>query len=98
MNLFSKKVQGIYMEIKLLEEKDGKMKFEISDMTFANLLNDKLWELGKSEYSAWKKDHPYISTPNFLIKAKDSKAALVQAAEEISKDAEKIKKNFEKAV
>ena len=86
------------MELKVLEKSKDKVKLEMSDITFVNLINDKLWDSKKSDYSAWKRDHPYIAKPEFMVKAKDPKAALLQAAEDIADDAEKIKSSFQKQV
>ncbi|MBI2583864.1 MAG: hypothetical protein HYW25_04305 [Candidatus Aenigmarchaeota archaeon] len=74
------------MEIKVLEKSENKVRLEIDDRTFVNMLNDKMWELGKSEYSARKQEHPYTTKPEFIIKAKDPKAAMIDATEEIIKD------------
>jgi DNA-directed RNA polymerase subunit L len=86
------------MEIKVLEhDKDGgKVKIELDDKTLANVLNAALWE-GKIDYAAWSHDHPYLSKPVILVKAKDPKAALVAAAEQVAADAEAVKKAFVKA-
>lgn len=85
------------MELKVLEETEDKIKLEIDDQTFVNLLNEALWKQ-KIEWAAWARDHPYLSKPVISVKAKDPKKALIAAAEEIQADAESIKKAFLKAV
>jgi DNA-directed RNA polymerase subunit L len=84
------------MEVKILEETEDKVKLEVDDLTFVNLLNEALWKQ-KIEWAAWARDHPYLSKPVVSVKAKDPKRALVAAAEEIQSDAEAIKKAFAKA-
>jgi len=84
------------MELKVLEESEDKVKLEIDDLTFVNLLNEALWDQ-KIEWSAWARDHPYLAKPIISIKAKDPKKALIGAAEDIQADAEAIKKAFVKA-
>ena len=86
------------MEVKLIEQKDDKVKLEVNDKTFVNLIHEKLWEQGKIEVSTWSQDHPYLTKPMLLVKAKDPKKVLVDAAEEIASDAQKLLKQFEKAV
>jgi len=85
------------MEIKVLEEKEDKVKLEVSDMTFVNVLNEALWQQ-KIEWAAWTKDHPYLSQPLVSVKAKDPKKALITAAELVQSDVESLKKAFAKAV
>jgi len=84
------------MDIKILEETDDKVKLEIDDLTFVNLLNEVVWKQ-KIEWAAWARDHPYLSNPVISVKAKDPKKALIAAAEQIQADAEAIKKAFLKA-
>ena len=84
------------MEIKVLEEVENKVKIEVDDLTFVNLLNEALWK-EKIEWAAWAREHPYLTKPVVSVKAKDPKKALIAAAEQIQADIEAIKKAFAKA-
>lgn len=86
------------MEIKVLEEnKDtGKVKIEFDDVTFASLLNEILWK-GKVDYAAWNKPHPYLAKPFVVVKSKDPKKSLLDAAEKIQDEIESLKKAFARA-
>lgn len=84
------------MEIKVLEETEDKVKLEVDSMTFANLLNEALWQQ-KIEWAAWAQSHPYLAKPVISVKAKDPKRALIAAAEQIQSDMESLKKAFAKA-
>ena len=87
------------MEVKLVEEnkEKGTIKIEVDDATLVSLINENLWRGKKAEYAAWVKDHPYLSKPELVVKAKDPKAALVAAAEQVVKDTDTLKKAIQKA-
>jgi len=82
-----KKSDGEIMDIKILEKDNEKAKLEINDLTFVNLLNERIWQQ-KIDYSAYAVDHPYLSKPILTIKGKNIKKILTDATQSIIKDAE----------
>ena len=85
------------MEVNLLKEDGDKIELEINDLTFINLLNENLWKK-KINYSAYNKEHPYLTKPVLLVSAKDAKKALIEASEQIAEDMDSLRKKFQKAV
>lgn len=81
------------MEVKLLEKDGDKVKIELDDLTFLNLLNERIWQQ-KVDYSTYAVDHPYLSKPVLTIKAKNAKKVLTGAAQSIIKDVETLQKHL----
>lgn len=84
------------MQIKVLEDEKNKMRVQINDTTFVNMLNERLWienESTKSfDYSSFTIDHPYLSQPVLSVKASNPSKTITSAAESILKDIEALKK------
>ena len=85
------------MEVNVVEKDKDKVKLEINDLTFVNILNETLWKK-KVDYSSYNKAHPYLSKPALIVKSKDPKKSLIEASESISKDVEDLRKKFQKAM
>ncbi|MBI4895525.1 MAG: hypothetical protein HY831_03455 [Candidatus Aenigmarchaeota archaeon] len=85
------------MEVNVLKKEGEKLEMEVNDLTFINVLHENLWKK-KVDYSAFNKDHPYLTKPVLLVKAKDTKKALLDAAESVVDDTEELKKKFQKAM
>ncbi len=84
------------MKIDVLEKKKDRLKISLSNLTFVNLINEKLWK-GKINYSAYAVDHPYLSKPVLVVKSTDPKKSLLDAAEQIIADAKDLRKKFQHA-
>lgn len=86
------------MKIEVLENEDEKLKIEIdTNLTLVNLLNEKIWEQ-KVEVSAYKQEHPYLSKPVILVKSKNPKKAVVDAADAVIEEIKEFRKQFSAAV
>jgi DNA-directed RNA polymerase subunit L len=83
------------MEIKILEKDKNRVKLEVDDLTFVNLLNEKLWER-KVELSSYTVSHPYLAKPVLLVKSKDPKKALVNTSGKIVTYVRELRKEVEK--
>ena len=84
------------MKIDVLEKKKDRLKISLSNLTFVNLINEKLWK-GKINYSAYSVDHPYLSKPVLLVKSTDPKKSMLNAAEQIIADTKDLRKKFQHA-
>jgi DNA-directed RNA polymerase subunit L len=84
------------MEVKVLEQTEEKIKIEMDDKTFINLLNTNLWKQ-KIDYAAWTQAHPYLAKPTLLVKSKNPKQSLLDAADQIIEDITALKKALAKA-
>ncbi|MBI5332183.1 MAG: hypothetical protein HZB65_01280 [Candidatus Aenigmarchaeota archaeon] len=85
------------MEVNLLKKEGEKVELEVNDLTLVNLLHENLWKK-KVNYSAYNKEHPYLSKPVLLVKSKDAKKSLIEASEQIAEDIDSLRKKFQKAV
>ncbi len=74
------------------------MKVKIDDLTLVNLLNEAIWKKATKslDYSAYNKDHPYLSQPVLTVKGKDPKKAVLDAADNIIDNVKKLKSSLEK--
>jgi len=89
------------MEIKTIENKKNKLVFEIKDVShgFCNVLKKELWNDGHIKAAAYKIEHPLIGIPTFMVETdgkETPKAALVKAAEKLSKKGSELKKKAAK--
>ena len=88
----------ISMKIDVIENEDNKLKIDVhTNLTFVNLLNECIWQQ-KVDVSAYKTDHPYLSNPTILVKAKNPKKAVLDATTQIIEDVKEFKKQFQAAV
>ncbi len=87
------------MKIEVLENEKNKVKLEIHDnLTLVNLLNENIWKQKGVDISTYSMQHPYMSKPVLLVKAKDPKKVILDATEQIIEDATELKKQFKNAV
>ncbi len=86
------------MQIEVIENKDNMLKVKIDDLTLVNLLNEAIWKKATKalDYSAYNKDHPYLSQPVLTVKGKDPKKAVLDAADNIIDNVKKLKSSLEK--
>ncbi|MBI4018831.1 MAG: hypothetical protein HY364_01090 [Candidatus Aenigmarchaeota archaeon] len=81
------------MKVTVLEEEKEKLKIELDDLTFANLLNENLWKQ-KVDFAACNLSHPYLANPVITVKAKNPKKAVLDAAEQALTDAKELRKQL----
>ena len=82
------------MKIEVLENEDNKLKIKLQDnMTLINLLNENLWQQ-KIDVAAYTREHIYLTDPVLLIRSKDPKKHLPDAAEQIVADVETLRKKL----
>lgn len=96
--LRNKTGDGVRMKIDVLENEDNKLKLEVhTNLTIVNLLNENIWKQ-KVEVSAYKTEHPYLSRPVLMIRAKNPKKAILDAATQIVEDVGDFRKQFQNAM
>ncbi len=86
------------MTLTVLENEDSKLKIKVPDMTLVNLINDNIWQQRGIEVSAYAREHPYLSEPVLLVKAKNPKKALLEASQKIVDDVKDLRKQFQSAM
>lgn len=86
------------MKIEVLENEKEKVKMEIHDnLTLVNLLNENIWKQKGTDISTYAMEHPYLSKPVLLVKSRNPKKTILDAAEQIIADANELKKQFKAA-
>jgi len=89
------------MEIKIIEEKKGKIMFEIDKShTFCNALKAELWNDSHVKSAGYSVKHPLISKPVIILETDgaDTKKTLIAAAQRLKKTCEKFEEGFNKEV
>ncbi len=91
------------MEIKLIDEKKNRIEFDISGVShgFCNVLKKELWNDKHIKIASYKVEHPLTAMPRFIIETDGDitpKAALINAAERLGKEADKVKKELVKEI
>jgi len=80
------------MKIEVLENDKESMKLEIHDnTTLVSVINENLWQQ-KVDVAAFNVDHPYLSKPVLLVKARNPKKAVLDAAEQVIEDVKELQK------
>jgi len=85
------------MELKILRESKEEIEFEIDNLTIAEILRVYLNKDSSVTFAAWKRDHP-TKNPVMLVKTKGKtvKKAVDDAVSSLTKDLEKVEKDFSK--
>jgi len=85
------------MKINIIENTKGKLKLEVdTDLAFLNLLNDYLWRIKDVDIAAFTRKHPYIATPEIMVKSRNPKKSLLNAVKKIKLDVTSLKKQAER--
>ena len=85
------------MEIKILNESKDSIEFSINSLTLAEILRAYLNKDSAVDFAAWKQDHP-TKAPilKVVTKGKTAKKAVSDAVSAITKDLDRVEKDFEK--
>jgi len=83
------------MKLKVLEKSKERLKIEVEgeSHTLLNLLRENAWKSGASQ-SSYLIEHPYMSQPKIVVKAKNPKRVLSSAAQTIINQAKEFGKEF----
>ncbi len=87
------------MELKVLEKKKDKMKVEVigESHTLMNLLRENAWK-EKADQATYMIEHPELSQPKIIIKAKNPKKVMVDSAQMVIDDAKGFSREFKRAM
>ena len=89
------------MEIKFIEKTKNKVLFELIgvDHTFCNQLKEELWNDSDVKVSAYRKKHPLVSVPEFIVETAkgDVLDALIAAVKRIQSTNKKFLSAVSKA-
>ncbi len=83
------------MELKVLKSSKDEIELEVDDLTLAEILRVYLNRDSSVSFAAWRREHP-TKNPVLLVrtKGKSAKKAISDAVSEITKELEKIEKDF----
>ena len=84
------------MKIEIIENEKDKIRIQVPDVSFVNLLNETIWK-EKVDFAAFNIDHPYLSKPVLVVKSKNPKKSIVDAAERVIEDIKDARKQFQAA-
>lgn len=84
------------MELKILEDKKGRVVFELegADHTLANVLKERIALEKGVTACAYNVEHPLVSNPKFVVEADDVKKAIANAIDSLKKDNNDLKKQL----
>ena len=91
------------MEINVLEEKKGRLVFEIGNMghTYLNILKAELWNDDHVKVATYSIRHPEISKPKFILETdgdESPKAALNGAVSRLKRLSDKFRNEIKENV
>lgn len=83
------------MELKVLKSSKDEIELEVDDLTIAEILRVYLNKDTSVSFAAWRREHP-TKNPALLVrtKGKTAKKAINDAVSDITKELEKIEKDF----
>ena len=87
------------MDLNVIEKKKDKLVIEVrgESHTLMNVLREKAWEAGAKQAS-YMIEHPNLSQPKLIIRAKDPKKVLKAAAQLVSAEAKDFERQFSRAL
>lgn len=86
------------MKIEVLENEKDSLRIKVPDLTLVNLLNENIWEEGKVDFAAFRKEHFYLTEPELIVKSKNPKKTVLSAAEKVIADVKELKKQLKHAL
>lgn len=83
------------MELNVLKSSKDEMELEVDDLTLAEILRVYLNKDSSVGFAAWRREHP-TKNPVLLVrtKGKNAKKAIIDAVSEITKELDKVEKDF----
>lgn len=87
------------MKLEAVEKDKEKLKVAVhgETHTLLNLLREKSW-VSKADQASYVLEHPYLSVPNIIIRAKNPKKVLTDAAQLVIDDVKEFRKEFKRSV
>ena len=83
------------MPAKMIELDKDKLVVELEDLSLAVVLADYVSKTGGVELATFVKEHPYLTNPKIVIKAKNPKQALLKGIEKFRSDLKALREKLE---
>ena len=83
------------MELEILKQDKEAIEVQLDNLTLVEILRVYLNKDSEVKFAAWKREHP-TKKPILSVKAKNPKKAIKDAVSAITKDLDKIEKDFSK--
>jgi DNA-directed RNA polymerase subunit L len=86
------------MELKVIESKPDRLSIQVAGETHTllNILTEYAWE-AKAKQATYIIDHPYLSSPELMVKSADPKKTLSDAAQIIIDRSKEFRTVFDRA-
>jgi DNA-directed RNA polymerase subunit L len=87
------------MELNAIEKAKGRMRIEVrgESHTLLNIIRENSWKEG-AEQASYIIQHPYISHPELIVRAKDPAKTLKGAAQKMVDDGKEFSVAFKRAI
>jgi DNA-directed RNA polymerase subunit L len=87
------------MELKVVESRPDTLRVKVSGETHTllNILTEYAWEV-KAKQATYIIDHPYLSSPELMVKSSDPKKTLSDAAQVIIDRSKEFRTTFDRTV
>ena len=82
------------MELNILKDEKEEIEVELDNVTLAEILRVYLNKDSNVDFAAWKREHP-SEKPILKVKGKNPKKEVKDAISAITKDLDKVEKEFE---
>lgn len=83
------------MELKILKDEKNAIEVELENLTLVELLRVYLNQDSNVEFAAWRRKH-LTENPVLSVKGKNPKKAINDAISAVTKDLDKVEKDFAK--
>ena len=83
------------MELEILKQDKEAIEVQLDNLTLVEILRVYLNKDSDVKFAAWKREHP-TKKPILSVKAKNPKKAIKDAVSAITKDLDKLEKDFSK--
>ena len=83
------------MELEILKQDKEAIEVQLDNLTLVEILRVYLNKDSDVKFAAWKREHP-TKKPILSVKAKNPKKAIKDAVSAITRDLDKIEKDFSK--
>jgi DNA-directed RNA polymerase subunit L len=87
------------MELSAIEKEKEKMRVEVrgETHTMLNLIRENSWKVGAKQ-AAYIIQHPYISQPEIIIRSRNPRKTLQDAAQRVIDDSREFSRAFKRAM
>lgn len=83
------------MDVKILKQEKNSIEVEFDSLTIVEILRVYLNKDPNVSFAAWRREHP-TKNPHLAVKGKSPKKSIKDAVSAVTKDLDKLEKDFSK--